>query len=76
MMSDILERIMQGLHIAIIGDVGMTLTNAEAKQLLDELTALASDNVKLRRQVESAKAWIPQWAQEDDPAEDEAWKNL
>ena len=53
------------------------------EQLIDEnegysnhLEEARAENERLRAQLESAKAWIPQWAQEDDPAEDEAWKNL
>ena len=72
-MTDTLERILQGIHIAIMADVGMTLTNAQAKELLGEITELAASSVRLRREVErlekqfeTAKAWIPQWVFEDE----------
>ena len=67
-MSDLLERIMQGLHIAIMADVGMTLTNADAKVLLDELTALAASNTRLRRVLDNKNfeiAMLKKWADED-----------
>jgi regulator of replication initiation timing len=44
--------------------------------MVDKCQQIKAENERLRAQLESAKAWIPQWAQEDDPAEDEAWKNL
>ena len=44
-----------------------------AQKRLDEYLALIE---LLNAQLESAKAWIPEWAWADDPAEDEAWAHL
>lgn len=82
--SNLLERIMQGLHIAIMADVGIMLTNADAKGLLDELTVLVASNVRLHRENEALEKYLqdahaflkPLMDGWEGEAEDEAWKNL
>ena len=44
-----------------------------AQSMIEELLA---DRERLRAQLESAKAWMPAWAWEDDPVEDEVWAHL
>jgi hypothetical protein len=57
-MSDILERVMQGIAVSIMADVGMTLTSAEANELADEIAAMRSQLAAAQAEVNRLRAVV------------------
>ena len=58
------------------GNCGVMVTPVRWVDINTYIETTKAENARLRAQLETAKAWIPQWAQEDDSAEDEVWKDL